>query len=245
MDKGLGRRQPPDFEHVEKYRATAVLPETITTVNKTFRLPQWHWDWDQGAEGACVGFGTSMMLSIINEDQARRNKKSPITHRYDPRWLWDRAKELDPWSDTNPGDDNGTSVNAGCQALRKLGHVRVLKSKNQAPDLSEGISAYRWATKVDEMRTCIAQGLPISIGVDWYSNFDQPQRVGTDYYIGKGPLGRIRGGHCICIYGASDTHQAFRVKNSWGREYPLVWLPYETMQKLLDDSGEACIVTDR
>jgi hypothetical protein len=41
---------------------------------------------------------------------------------------------------------------------------------------------------------------PVVIGVNWYSNFDHPVRDSRGrWWIGKGDLGRIRGGHCVCI----------------------------------------------
>ena len=49
----------------------------------------------------------------------------------------------------------------------------------------------------------------------------------------------------MCLYGASDERQAFKLKNSWGPEYPLVWMPYDTLQRLIDEHGEVAIVTDR
>jgi hypothetical protein len=49
----------------------------------------------------------------------------------------------------------------------------------------------------------------------------------------------------VCVYGASDRRQAFAVKNSWGRSYPLAWLPYEVMVELLREDGEATVITDR
>ena len=39
-----------------------------------------------------------------------------------------------------------------------------------------------------------------------------------------------------------------KLTNSWGRGYPLVWVPYDTLQRLLDGiqyPGEATIITDR
>lgn len=232
MSGTLGRRIPTDFDHVAKYPFSALMDTTVATVEKRLKLPHWHWQHDQGREGACVGYGSSMMMSIMNHN-----------HKYDCRWLWNEAKKIDEWSDTNPGDDNGTSVRAACDVLRVQGHVRVRQS---LPALEEGISANRWALTVDEIRTAISQGIPCSIGVNWYSNFDSPVKTNkVDYFIGRGDLGDIRGGHCLCIYGASDRRQAFRLKNSWGRSYPLVWLPYETMQRLIDEQGEATLVTDR
>jgi hypothetical protein len=251
---GLGRRVPTDFKHIEKYPIRQLaLPQPIT-VNKTLTLPRWHWNHDQGSEGACVGFGTTMMMAILNESQRRANKTRPYAVRYDPWWLWDRAKEIDEWPETHPGDGNGTSVRAACDVARDAGLVRYrytskllahILGNPTLPNLDEGISTYRWATDVDQMRACIAAGIPISIGVNWYSSFDTPQRVSGEWWIGRGHLGSLRGGHCVCIYGASDKRQAFRVKNSWGKNYPLIWLPYVTMARLLLEQGEACIVTDR
>lgn len=254
-NNGLGRRVPTDFDHLSKYTIRAALaPVGIERVEKVLRLPWWHWTHDQGSEGACVGFGTSMMMAILNTQQNRDAKLPPYTVRYDPWWLWDRAKEIDEWDDTNPGDPNGTSVRAACEIARTLGLVRYKYTSKLlerlgfqgSPDVVNGISTYRWANTVDEMRACIAAGSPISIGVNWYANFDRPERLSNgEDWIGRGDLGAIRGGHCVCVYGASDRRQAFRVKNSWGRGYPLVWLPYATMERLLGEYGEACIVTDR
>lgn len=246
MPGALGRRTPEDFNHVAKYPFSAVQPLSAVSVNRSLRLPYFHKEWNQGREGACVGFGTSMMMSIINEGQARSILSKPYTHRYDPHWLWNRAKEIDPWTDTNPGDNNGTSVSAACDVLRAQGHVKVVSGKAQPVNLNEGILTNRWARTVDEVRTAISLGIPCSIGVDWYTNFDNPQ-IGSDgrYWIGKGNLGNVRGGHCVCVYGAWDKYQAVRIKNSWGSSYPLVWMPYTTLQKLIDSYGEVALVTDR
>lgn len=246
MAGALGRRTPGSFDHVEKYPFSAVQPLTAVSVNRSLRLPAFHSTWDQGREGACVGFGTSMMMSILNEGQARANATKPYTHRYDPWWLWNQAKIVDEWSDTNPGDSNGTSVSAACDILRTKGHVKVSYGKDLPVNPSEGIATNRWASTVDEVRTALSMGIPVSIGIDWYSNFDNPQVDSAGrYWIGKGNLGSVRGGHCVCIYGAWDKYQAVRIKNSWGGSYPLVWMPYSTLQKLINDQGEVALITDR
>lgn len=227
----LGRNTRNQNEHILKYPYSAVAPPTVDYVYNILRLPKWHKEHDQGSEGACVGFGTSMMMSLVNRK------------RYDPWWLWRRARLTDGWPDNDDlSESEGTWVNSACEVLRTEGHV-IYNTSN--PDITQGISKYRWATTVDQMRTALASGIPISIGIDWYSNFDEPVYKNQQYWIGLGDLGSIRGGHCVCIYGASDPKQAFRVKNSWGSSYPQVWLPYKVMQKLLYQEGEACLITDR
>lgn len=252
-DQGLGRRVPTDWRHTEEYPWRNLEPKTVSYVKRVMVLPYWHWSHDQGFEGACVGFGGSLVMAVTNLIQ-RRDSDPPIKPyavRYDSWWLWDRSKEIDEWSDTNPGDSNGTSVRASMDILRTLGHVQVAntytgRAIDPKPVITNGIAANRWAWTVDEMRTAVSQALPVSIGVNWYANFDSPrEKRYNEYWIGEGDLGRIRGGHCVAVYGADDDRQAFRVKNSWGRSYPLVWLPYKTMQRLISEDGEAAIITDR
>ncbi|GAA4569149.1 hypothetical protein [Planotetraspora kaengkrachanensis] len=226
----LGRRAPADWRHVERYPYSAVAPETVATVERALPLPAFRRHYDQRREGACVGFSSSWMMSVLNR---------PL---YDARWLWSRAKEVDEWPSTNPGDDQGTSVRAAMDVLRDEGHCRLFRGLRQAVSLTDGIAANRWATTVDEVRTCIANGTPVVLGCNWYSNFDRP---GDGGWIGKGDLGAVRGGHAICVYRASDSRQAVRLVNSWGTAYPLVWLPYEVLQRLIDEDGEVTLVTDR
>lgn len=198
-------------------------------------MPAWaHLYYDQGAEGACVGFGSSQMMTILNH------------HRYDARWLWEQAKVYDEWPDTNPGDDQGTSVRAGMDVLRQVGHVRVLRSKDNPAALVEGIQENRWATQVDEVRSCIAAGAPVTLGINWYEGFDNPQRSGASNDFWVNVSGQIRGGHCICVIGASDRRQAVSFTNNWGEYYPRkTFMSYSNLQRLLDEEGEATVVTDR
>ena len=232
-DMALGRLVPADTVHIDRYPYSAVAPQTVEHVERSLKLPSYRNLYDQGREGACVGFGSSWMMSILNR------------RFYDARWLWDRAKECDEWDFTNPGDNNGTSVRAAMDVLRKMGHCRIFRRKTHPPALMEGIHENRWATTVDQIRTCIAGGTPVAIGVNWYRNFDHPVQKGRSYWIGEGDLGFVRGGHAVCIYRASDRMQAVGIVNNWGPLYPLVLMPYETLQRLLDEHGEATMVTDR
>ncbi len=114
------------------------------------------WDfYNQGAEGACVGFGSSRYRTLLTG------------RKFDARWLWDQAKLIDPFPDTNPGDDNGTTVNAGMAVLRSLGHVPwsrsaqavdgdYVKRDQLTPDPKFKIATTRWATTVDQMRVVLS-----------------------------------------------------------------------------------------
>lgn len=234
-DRGLGRRIAQDTRHLERYPLRSVQPQTVATVERFLPLPyQYRSKMDQGSEGSCVGWAASWMMSILNR------------RFYDAVWLYKEAKKVDGWE----GEDySGTSVRAGMDVLRTVGHRLLDRHTHEHhPDPAHGILENRWAVSVDEIRTCIANGVPVVIGVDWMSAFDSPVKQGRDYWIGQGELGHVRGGHAICVYAASDRRQAVKLTNSWGISYPLTWLPYDTLQRLLDGiqyPGEATVVVDR
>lgn len=249
----LGRLTPTDEAHIQRHRLFTATPGQVERV---LALPWWHWTHDQGSEGACVGHGTAMERAIREGIERRKRGQRPYTVRFNPWWFWDRAKEIDEWAETNPGDSDGTSVRAAYDIVRSLGGVRWTPTawnrsyagadaeRDNTPDREFAVTANLWATTVDEMRACLLREQPVTIGVNWYSAFDSPARVGSSYYVPDRSLGSVRGGHCLCVYGASDRRQAFRVKNSWGNSYPLVWFPYGLMQRLLDEDGEATVVSD-
>jgi hypothetical protein len=99
-------------------------------------LTGWWRFYDQGVEGACVGFSLSRMMSLLNRQ------------RYDAFGLYHEAQRRDEF----PGEDySGTTLRAGCDVLRALGHRRSQAGVARPWDANQGISAYRWATSVDEV----------------------------------------------------------------------------------------------
>jgi hypothetical protein len=229
---GLGRVAPSDWRHVEKYPLRALAPAdqpsrvpVVLGVNwyASFDRPErtgngawwigrgdlgrrrgghaicaefggpadtagWYRFYDQGSEGACVGFAWSRAMSLLNRS------------RYDAVWLYDSARKADEW----PGEAySGTSVRAGGDVLAKLGHCRVRGTFVSPERESEGISVFRWATSVDEVHAALGDA-------------------------------------------HADRLGAVPLLNSWGGNYPQrVWLPDETLDRLLREDGEAAIPTDR
>lgn len=218
-------------------------------------LPWWHRSHNQGETNSCVGHGTTMERAITNTAQNRVLAILKPTRRYNPLAVWEAAKAIDEWAETKPGDNEGTSVRAGYDVLRSKGARKVAKMTlvggvpvpvgEQDWDQGEGIAYTRWARSVDEMRAAIADGMPSAIGVTWYTTFYMPVEKNGQWWLATHEnWGTNDGGHCVCVYGASDKRQAFRVKNSWPG-WPLVWLPYKAMERLLSEDGEAALTTDK
>lgn len=111
-------------------------------------LTGWWTFYNQGSEGACVGFGSSRAISLLNRK------------RYDANWLYHRAQEVDEFPDTPP--EEGTSVRAGLSVLKDEGEIiynsRWHSRVTYTPQFGEGIAAFRWAITVDEIREAL--GVP-------------------------------------------------------------------------------------
>ncbi len=140
--------------------------------------PEAWWEfYDQGAEGACVGFGWSRCMSILNKEL------------YAARWLWDRAKASDEWPDTNPGDDNGTSVRAAGDVLRRSGHVDwkneyagddYTEREHYTPEFIDGITRFRWARSVEDVHAVLGNDKADQLGAVPFLNSwgrDYPHRT--------------------------------------------------------------------
>jgi hypothetical protein len=232
---GLGRRPPTDRRHEALYPLRAALPETVETVERVLTINyEYRPRYDQGSEGACVGFACSWAMSFLNR------------RFYDARWLYKTAQIIDEWDGENY---SGTSVRAGMDVLRETGHRRIIGERTLPIQPTHGIQSNYWTSNVDGVRTAIAAGVPVVLGVDWMSAFDRPeQKYTNEWWIGRADLGRVRGGHAICCYGASDRREAVKLVNSWGLRYPPVWMPYTTLQRVLDgiqSPGDAAVIIDR
>lgn len=164
------------------------------------------WDfYDQGQEGACVGFAWSRCMSILNKEL------------YAARWLWDRSKERDRWPETNPGDNNGTSVRAAGEVLAGAGHVDWrdqyadddhTERDGYSAALDNGIQSFRWARSVDDVHAVLGNDKADSLGAVPFLN-------------SWGRLGN-------------------------GRGYPhRTWMPDDVLDRLMAEEGEVGVPTDQ
>jgi len=135
-----------DLGRVRGGHAVYLKPQSLRDATGWWRF------YNQGREGACVGFAASRAMTLLNRK------------RLDARWLWDRSKECDEWSDTNPGDDNGTSVRAAMDVLRRVGHVPIYHGVARPVDAAEGIVENRWAQSADEVLACLQSPLYATLG---------------------------------------------------------------------------------
>lgn len=247
-DQRLDRRIPSTRRHIQMYPASALkmITKTVANVERLMLPPtpsRYQVFYDQGQEGACVGFGESLLMSLYNR------------RLYDAFWLYRQAQDIDEYNDTPPA--GGTSLSAGFDVLRTKGHRRIYNAKSMPAMIEHGIVAVnRWVQTVDEGRTSIAEGHPMADGIAWFNEFYKPiektrklssGRVVKEYWIPEPDAwGPLVGYHCICRAGASDQRESFQWLNSWGPSYPWpVNISYKSHEKLMTINGESALVTDR
>lgn len=104
---------------------------------------------DQGREGACVGFATSRAASLFNR------------RLYNGYELYKQATTRDPWE----GDwrnYSGTSVEAGLNTLRLDGAWPVRAGVTSGPLAPDGIVNFYWAKTVAEIKAALGSSEPFA-----------------------------------------------------------------------------------
>lgn len=236
MDIKFGRLIPPDMGHIDKYPIRNLGFEVPKTIEFSFDLPNLFEQYDQGNLGACIGYSASWMQSIYNR---------PPVQLYDAVWLYHRAQLTDGDPDTSPEADNGTTVRAAFNVLRREGHRQIANGASLPADKKDGITSYYWCRSVDDIRSAFSKKRVVVFGIDWYSSFMNPTVYKDEIWIGrKRNWGQILGGHAICCHAVSDKRQAVRLINSWGLAYPPVWLGYKSVERLMSNFGEAVVSID-
>ena len=174
---------------------------------------------DQGNEGACVGFAWAHELA------ARPVPVRPVSE-YTARSIYRIAQTKDEW----PGENySGTSVLAGAKTVEEMAFIRE----------------YRWAFGLDDLVRAIAYKGPAVLGLNWYTGMMRPDTSGRLRLTGQ-----VEGGHAILAprvtgerYKVLTMRRRIYLYNSWGQSdgWPWGWLTWDDMERLLNESGEACI----
>lgn len=129
-----------------------------------------------------------------------------------PHIIYADAQKVDEW----PGEAyEGTSVRAGVKALQARRHVK----------------SYVHANSVESLQLWSLTMGTVVIGTVWTEKMFSPDRNG---FIE--PQGAQIGGHATLLVGYSTEQSAFRLRNSWGREWGEggnCWVHRDVMHDLL------------
>lgn len=216
--------------------------ELLETAAPMYQPRSYTWsvdDWfDQGQEGACVGF------AFAHDLVARPQTVEGVSNSYAREKIYWEAQKIDYWSGgAYPGASpryEGTSVLAGAQVCTREGFF----------------DSYYWALSLEEFARGIAYFGPSVIGVDWYTGMFNTDANGFIH-----PIGNIAGGHAILVSAIKIVYKAkvpwktrtwqdvdwdssyITLHNSWGKDWGqggTAKLTLSAMGRLLQNYGDAC-----
>ena len=201
----------------------------MATVGSTKKPRSYTWRcleyFDQGQEGACVGF------AMAHELVARPKEIKHLSNNFAREQIYWEAQKIDPWEGGSyPGASpvyEGTSVLGGVKILKKLGYI----------------DSFKWAFGLNDLVMAVGYSGPAVLGIPWYEGMFSPHTCGylhTD--------GAAMGGHAILCNGVDVKARTFTVHNSWGSTWGSggdALISWDEMEKLLHQQGEAVIPMGR
>ena len=227
--------------HDTRYAFTLFFPMVYAqAVEYTFPYDARFIAWNKQKGNSCVGASWSQYMALCNFEEL-----GPMQYDWYKLYSWACANDNDPA--TSAKADVGTYLWAGGDCLRKVGHWQIVNGVAQPPDIKHGIKSYYWIKSAEEARTAI--GLykrPLEFGVRWHKGWMNPVLKNGEYWLPpRAKWGPVVGGHAICADAGSDQRGGDRWHNTWGAEYPPVWVSYEDIDYILtQDYGECCVAID-
>jgi len=202
---------------------------SIGDIRKTPKLRSYTWrcnDWfDQGSEGACVGF------CLGHELAARPAEVKGLDFNFLKEDVYWEAQKNDPWEGGSyPGATpiyHGTSVLAGVKEIKRLGYIKE----------------YRWAFNIDDVLYGIGHNGPAVLGVPWFADMYDPDENG---FIK--PTGLFVGGHAILARAVNIKKGYVTLRNTWGKGWGKdgdCYITFEDLKTLLQQYGECCFLMRR
>lgn len=91
---------------------------------------------------------------------------------------------------------------------------------------------------VTEIKAQLNAGYPVMIGARVDEGMRDNGRNRTSTYIWNQPQGRVLGGHAMVIVGYDDEKAAFKVMNSWGKEWGnngYFWISYTYSRMVINE----------
>lgn len=226
------KKEPEDSRDFKFSDTFKVSPRTMLPMTSSVEglIPD---IWDQLNIGSCVAFSTDMELLYQSRIQNREINPSKLFTYYITR---DYEGTVD--------EDSGCYIRDAFKCLNKTGVCKEetwpyieSKFKVKPPDIAYQeasktiLTTYHKLdnTRLEELKTCIAElKKPFVFGFNVYTSF-MYGNWSSIMPIPNKAKESILGGHAIIAVAYDDNKQAFKIKNSWGKDWKeggSFWMPY-------------------
>jgi C1A family cysteine protease len=215
--------------------------------------------YDQGELGSCTA---NALAGALEFAQIHQNLPSFTPSRL---WIYYNEREMEG---TIP-IDSGAALRDGIKAVAEYGvppeaewPYDITKFAVEPPLELRGEALGTVAltyeridnTQIDQMRDCLAAGLPFAFGFTVYESFESDAVAQTGIVPMPSSNEEVLGGHAVLAVGYDDASTSFIVRNSWSDKWGqqghfLIPYSYLTNPDLSDDfwaiqviSGPAAVV---
>jgi C1A family cysteine protease len=201
--------------------------------------------YDQGQLGSCTA---NAIAAAIQFEQIRQKEPKPFAPSRLFIYYNERAMEH------TVGQDAGAQIRDGMKSVNHIGACPetdwpyVITKFAQKPStrafkdapLGKALSYQRVVQTLDQMKGCLASGLPIVLGISVYESFESQQVAKSGIVPMPANSEKLLGGHAILAVGYNDAEQRFVMRNSWGTSWGMqgyFTIPYAylTDSNLCDD----------
>jgi C1A family cysteine protease len=199
---------------------------------------------NQGAQNSCVGWSIAYGMKSYQEKTARNWELTSggdinKNHIFSPAYIYNQI---------NGGQDNGAMFADAFNLLQSKGVASLSTDPyNDADYLSkpnpDAVSEAQnfkiaWAKTIDPkdhngIKSYLAKGYPVVIAIAFDETFMDPKgpAVITPMKIDENAMG-----HAMLIVGYDEGKKAFKIMNSWGKEWRdggFCWMPYDVAKQCL------------
>jgi C1A family cysteine protease len=201
--------------------------------------------YDQGQLGSCTA---NAIAAAIQFEQMRQKEPKPFAPSRLFIYYNERVMER------SVGQDAGAQIRDGMKSVNHVGACPetdwpyVITKFAQKPStrafkdarLGKALSYQRVVQTLDQMKGCLASGLPIVLGISVYESFESQQVAKSGIVPMPANSEKLLGGHAILAVGYNDAEQRFVMRNSWGTSWGMqgyFTIPYAylTDSNLCDD----------
>lgn len=238
---GCIRDQFDERDHLMRvYLPVIKLPKAIDWTSKMSPVR------DQGDEGICVGFATSVGMKEYQEQQDYQQLVL-----LSPRFVYSECKKIDGMPRSE-----GTTIRSAMIVLAANGvcqekfwpyvpHQRNKAQKGASRDAKRfRVKAYARVLNLSELRHTLATKGPCVIGIQV---FEGMMRTRTGIVPMPKKNEESLGGHAICPVGYDDSKKLVKFKNSWSQTWGLQgygFLPYAYIDRYMMDAWSSVDIDD-
>jgi len=205
-----------DFPFRMKFRLPVELPASVDLRAGCSPVEE------QGTLGSCTAQALVGALEFLGiKAGAKFSDLSRLFVYYN-----ERARE------GNVGWDSGAMIRTGIKVLKKLGVCReslwpydasAFAQRPNAECYAEGmrhqVTAYQRLQTLDDMRTCLAGGLPFVFGFSVYENVMSNNTAKNGIVDIPCTAERMLGGHAVMAVGYDNEARRIIFRNSWGASW--------------------------